>query len=186
MDEQAHLEKATLAGGCFWCMEPPFDNLDGVVSTVSGYAGGHVENPTYEQVCSGSTGHTEVIQVTFDTRKISFDEILDVFWRQIDPTAENRQFADVGSQYRTAIFYHDDEQRRIAEQSKQALEQSGRYDRPIATAVEPYTNFYPAEDYHQKYYRSNPLHYKMYRSGSGRAGYLEKVWGTEKEDENRQ
>lgn len=177
MDETDHLEKATLAGGCFWCMEPPFDALEGVVATVSGYAGGEVENPSYEAVCSGTTGHAEVIQVTFDNRKISFDEILEVFWRQIDPTAENRQFVDVGSQYRTAIFYHDDEQRRIAAASKQALEQSGRYDKPIVTQIEPLKAFYPAEDYHQKYYQHNPTRYKFYRANSGRDRFLETVWG---------
>jgi methionine-S-sulfoxide reductase len=179
MNETEHLEKATLAGGCFWCMEPPFDALEGVISTMPGYAGGHLENPTYEQVCSGETGHTEVIQITYDKRKLSFEEILDVFWKQIDPTALNRQFADAGSQYRTAIFYHDDEQRRIAEASKQTLEQSGRFDKPIVTEITPLKAFYPAEDYHQKFYQHNPQRYKFYRANSGRDQFLDKVWGDE-------
>lgn len=176
MSDKEFLQKATLAGGCFWCMQPPFDALDGVLSTISGYAGGHIENPSYEQVCTGNSGHTEVIQITFDSRKINFKEILDVFWKQIDPTTLNRQFADKGSQYRTAIFCHDDDQRKIAEQSKQALEKSGRYDAPIVTEIEALQTFYPAEDYHQDYYKHHAERYKLYRYHSGRDEYLKTIW----------
>lgn len=177
MSDNQFLEKATLAGGCFWCMEPPFDALDGVVSTISGYAGGDETDATYEQVSSGNTGHAEVIQITFDRRKLSFKEILDVYWKQIDPTTLNRQFVDSGRQYRTAIFYHNDEQRIIAEQSKQALDASGIYSSPIVTEIAPLKAFYPAENYHQNYYQCNPVRYKLYRHHSGRDQYLEKIWG---------
>lgn len=177
MSDDKFLEKATLAGGCFWCMQPPFDALDGVVSTISGYAGGDEENPSYQQVSSGQTGHAEVIQVTYDNRKISFKEILDVYWRQVDPTTPDRQFVDAGSQYRTAIFYHDDQQRQIAEDSKLILDNSGVFSKPIVTEIKPLKAFYPAEEYHQDYYRENPLRYKLYRANSGRDHYLEKTWG---------
>jgi len=180
MSEQDNLEKATLAGGCFWCMEPPFDALDGVVSSISGYAGGDEKDPTYEQVCAGRTGHAEVIQVTFDRRKLSYKEILDVYWKQVDPTTANRQFVDVGRQYRTAIFYHDEEQRRIAEESKRELDASGVYAEPIVTEIKPLTAFYPAEDYHQNYYQHNPQRYQFYRLNSGRDQFLEKIWGKKK------
>ena len=177
MSDKEFIHKATMAGGCFWCMQPPFDALDGVLSTVSGYAGGHTENPSYEQVCSGNSGHTEVIQVVFDNRKISFEEILDVFWKQIDPTTLNQQFSDKGSQYRTAIFYQDDNQRKIAEQSKHRQENSGRYNAPIVTEIEPLQSFYPAEEYHQDYYKHHPERYKLYRYHSGRDQYLKAIWG---------
>jgi methionine-S-sulfoxide reductase len=171
---------ATFAGGCFWCMEPPFDKLPGVISTMPGYTGGHRANPTYEEVCSGRTGHAEAIQIVFDPTRASYRELLDVFWRNIDPTTKDRQFADTGSQYRTAIFYHDEEQRRLAEESKAELEKSGIYPLPIVTEIVPASAFYPAEAYHCQYYKKNPVHYKMYRRGSGREGYLEKMWGRHK------
>ncbi len=171
---------ATFAGGCFWCMEPPFDKLPGVIATTPGYTGGHTERPSYEQVCSGDTGHAEAVEIVFDPGKISYRELLDVFWRNIDPTTRDRQFADTGSQYRTAIFYHDEEQRRVAEESKLELEKSGVFSRPIVTEITAAGPFYPAEAYHCQYYKKNPLHYKMYRQGSGRESYLEKMWGTRK------
>ncbi len=169
-------EMATFAGGCFWCMEPPFEKIDGVISVTPGYAGGEEENPTYQQVCSGETGHVEAVQVVFDPEKVSYQKLLEVFWRQIDPTDPGGQFADRGPQYRTAIFYHDDDQRRLAEKSKEALAGSGRFDKPISTRIEAYTTFYPAEDYHHDYYEKNPVRYQAYRQGSGRQGFLEKAW----------
>jgi peptide-methionine (S)-S-oxide reductase len=167
--------KATFAGGCFWCMEPPYDKLDGVLSTISGYAGGKKKNPTYEEVSAGMTGHTEVVQVTYDPKKITYEKLLDVFWRNVDPLTPNRQFCDVGSQYRTAIFYHDENQKRLAEESKKAL--SKRFKEPIVTEIVRATEFYPAEDYHQDYYIKNPLRYKLYRYNCGRDQRLEKLWG---------
>ena len=171
------LEKATFAGGCFWCMEPPFMDLKGVESVTSGYIGGHVKNPAYEQVCSGRTGHTEAVQIVFDPQKISYQELLDIFWQNIDPTTEDRQFGDEGSQYRTGIFYYSDQQKRIAEKSKEKLEEEDRFGAPIVTEITPASEFYPAEEYHQGYCRLNPMHYKMYRAGSGRDEYLEDIWG---------
>ena len=168
---------ATFAGGCFWCMEPPFDNLEGVLSTTSGYAGGHLKNPTYQEVSAGGTGHAEVVQVVYDPTKVSFDELLDVFWRNIDPTAKDRQFCDRGSQYRSAIFYHDEEQRRAAEASRARLGRDKPFAGAIVTEIEPLQAFYPAEDYHQDYYRKNPLKYKYYRYGCGRDKRLEELWG---------
>ncbi len=152
----ANYEKATLGAGCFWCVEAVFQNLAGVEAVVSGYAGGHVSNPSYEQVCTGTTGHAEVAQITFDPHVISFAEILDVFWRTHNPTTRNRQGADIGTQYRSVIFYHTDEQRRIAETSKTEADASGLWDHPIVTEIAPLTEFYPAEDYHQNYFRRNP------------------------------
>ena len=169
---------ATVAGGCFWCMEPPFERLDGVVSVVSGYSGGTEVNPTYEQVAGGRTSHTESVEILFDPKVISYDKILDVFWMNIDPTQVDGQFADRGKQYRTAIFYHNEEQKTQAEASKKKLEESGKFDKPIVTEIEAFTAFYPAEDYHQDYYLKNSIHYKMYRKGSGREGYLERTWGS--------
>ena len=157
MDKE--LKKATFAGGCFWCMQPPFRNLDGVTEVVSGYAGGAKPNPTYEEVSSGTTGHLESVQVTYDPEKISYDQLLDVFWSQIDPTDAEGQFADKGSQYRTAIFYHDDEQKRLAEASKRNLDSSGKFKKSVATEIRPYTSFYPAEEYHQDYDKKNPGQY---------------------------
>ena len=176
MSNADYIEKATLAGGCFWCMQPPFDALDGGISTISGYAGGVEKDPSYEQVASGQTGHAEVIQISYDRRKLSYKEILEVYWQQVDPTTANRQFVDVGPQYRSAIFYHNEEQRLIAEQSKQQLQDSGIFSKPIVTEIKAMTAFYPAEDYHQDYYQLNPIRYKFYRNNSGRDQFLEKVW----------
>ena len=167
--------KATFAGGSFWCMEPPFDKLDGVISTISGYAGGKKKNPTYEEVSAGNTGHAEVVQVTYDPKKITYEKLLEVFWRNVDPLTPNRQFCDVGSQYRTAIFYHDETQKRLAEESKKAL--SKRFKEPIVTEIVAASEFYPAEDYHQDYYTKNPLRYKYYRYSCGRDQRLEALWG---------
>jgi methionine-S-sulfoxide reductase len=169
--------KATFAGGCFWCMEPPFDKLDGVISTTSGYTGGMEANPTYKQVSAGKTGHTEAVEILYDPRKVSYRKLLEVFWMQINPTTPDRQFVDVGSQYRPGIFYHNDEQRRLAEESKKEMAESGRFDGPILTEITKAGDFWPAEDYHQDYYTKNPIRYKFYRYGSGRDKYLEKVWG---------
>lgn len=169
-------EKATFAGGCFWCLQGPFDFLDGVISTSVGYTGGETENPTYDTVSSGSTGHAEAIEVTFDPEKVSYKELLDIFWRNIDPTTINGQFADKGTQYRTAIFYHNSYQKELAENSKMELEQSGKFDKPLVTEIVPASKFYPAENYHQKYYEKNPLRYQLYKEGSGRAGFIKKVW----------
>jgi len=176
-EPMAELEQATFAGGCFWCMEPPFEKLDGVVSVNAGYTGGTGGRPTYEQVSSGATGHAEAVQVTYDPSKVSYDELLEAFWRNIDPTQADGQFADKGPQYRTAIFYHTEAQHRLAEASKERLAASGKFDKPIVTEIEPAGPFYPAEDYHQDYYKKNPLRYKLYHTGSGRKGYLRKTWG---------
>lgn len=173
------LAKATFAGGCFWCMEKPFDDLDGVVSTTSGYIAGHQENPTYRQVSSGQTGHTEAVEIVFDPSEVTFSELLDVFWRNIDPVAVNRQFCDAGSQYRSGIYFHDAEQQRLAEGTREALASSGRFDQPIATEIQQATIFYPAEEYHQDYYKKNPLRYNMYRNGCGRDRRLQQLWGDE-------
>jgi peptide-methionine (S)-S-oxide reductase len=171
------LAKATFAGGCFWCMEPPYDKLPGVVSTTSGYMGGTKRNPTYEQVSAGGTGHTEVVQVVYDPAKVRYETLLEVFWRNIDPTVKDRQFCDVGSQYRTAIFYHTPEQRELAEKSKAALEKSKPFREPIVTPVVAASDFWTAEDYHQDYYKKNPLRYKYYRASCGRDARLRQLWG---------
>ena len=171
------LEKATFAGGCFWCMEPPFDKLEGVKSVISGYTGGNKTNPTYEEVSSGSTGHAESVEITYDPAVISYPKLLDVFWHNIDPTVKNRQFCDVGSQYRTAIYYHNAEQKQLAEASKKALEESKRFRGPVYTEINVATTFYPAEDYHQKYYQKNPVRYKLYRYNCGRDQRLRELWG---------
>ncbi|MDP2653305.1 MAG: peptide-methionine (S)-S-oxide reductase MsrA [Candidatus Omnitrophota bacterium] len=178
LDPNAHpLEKATFAGGCFWCMEPPFDKLKGVVSTTSGYTGGSQADPDYKEVSSGETGHCEAVEVLFDPSQVSYSQLLDVFWRNIDPTAVNRQFNDVGTQYRTAVFYHSEEQKRLAEASKAELGKSGRYNgKPIETEITPASAFYKAEEYHQDYYKKKPLPYKYYRFASGRDQYLKKIW----------
>lgn len=173
------LAKATFAGGCFWCMEPPFDELDGVVSTTSGYTGGSMENPSYQQVSSGGTGHLEAMRVLYDPEKVSYEELLDVFWRNIDPTDSGGQFCDRGQQYTTAVFAHDEEQRRQAEESKAELEASGRFDGPLATEIRDAGAFYDAEGYHQDYYEKNPVRYKLYRTGCGRDRRLKAVWGDE-------
>lgn len=169
--------KATFAGGCFWCMEPPFEQLPGVISVTSGYTGGHKTSPTYQEVSSGDTGHAEAVEIVYDPAKTNYSRLLDVFWRNIDPLDAAGQFCDKGQQYRSAIFYHDDEQKRFAETSKQVLEQSARFKKPIATAIVPATIFYAAEDYHQNYYQKNPVRYKYYRYSCGRDQRLEELWG---------
>lgn len=171
------LQKATFAGGCFWCVEAAFDGVPGVVSAVSGYAGGKEENPTYEQVSSGKTGHYESVQVTFDPKKVSYDELLHIFWRQINPTDGDGQFADRGKQYRPAIFYHDEAQKAAAEASEKALAESGKFSDPIKVEILPFTIFYPAEKYHQDYHLKNPGRYNSYKTLSGRAPYLKETWG---------
>ena len=171
------LEKATFAGGCFWCMEPAFDKLKGVISTTSGYTGGEEKNPSYEEVSSGSTGHLEAIEILYDPSKVSYVQLLDVFWKNVDPTQGNGQFVDIGPQYRTAIFYHNEDQKRSAEESKRKLEESGKFSKRIVTEIRPAMEFYKAEDYHQDYYSKNPIRYKSYRSGSGRDQFLGETWG---------
>jgi peptide-methionine (S)-S-oxide reductase len=168
---------ATFAGGCFWCMEEAFEKVGGVVSVTSGYTGGAVRNPDYEQVSSGGTGHAESVEVRYDPDKVSYQGLLDVFWHNIDPLAKDRQFCDVGSQYRSAIFYHDAEQQKLAEASKQALVESKRFSQPIVTEIVPAGAFYPAETYHQDYYKKNPVRYKFYKFNCGRAQRLEALWG---------
>jgi peptide-methionine (S)-S-oxide reductase len=175
--ESTGMAKATFAGGCFWCMEPPFDELDGVLSTTSGYIGGTKKNPTYQEVSAGTTGHAEAVEISYDPRKITYSKLLEVFWRNIDPLTRNGQFCDMGSQYRSAIFYHDETQKRIAEDSKSAL--SKRFKEPIVTEIVPASQFYPAEDYHQDYYKKNPIRYKLYTYSCGREARLKEVWGNE-------
>ncbi len=174
------LEKATFAGGCFWCMVPPFEKLDGVKEVISGYTGGHKDNPTYEEVSSGRTGHVEAIEVTFDPAKISYEKLLDVFWRQVDPTDPGGQFVDRGSQYRSVIFFHTPEQKAAAEKSKKALARSGRFSKTTVTEILPAGKFYRAEEYHQDYWKKNPIRYKFYRFNSGRDQFLKKVWESNK------
>jgi len=168
---------ATFAGGCFWCMEPPYDKLPGVVATISGYTGGRKVNPTYEEVSSGTTGHAESVTVVYDPKKVTYEKLLDVFWHNIDPTVKDRQFCDGGTQYRTAIFYHDEAQRKAAEASKAALEKSKPFREPIVTEIVMAGPFYPAEDYHQDFYMKNPVRYQLYRSGCGRDARLKQLWG---------
>ncbi len=175
----ARQETAVLGGGCFWCMEPPFEQLDGVTEVVAGYSGGDEKNPSYEQVAHGMTGHLEAVRVTFDPDQISYDQILDVYWRQIDPTDSGGQFADRGNHYTTAIFYVDENQREKALASKEQLEKSERFDKPIVTKILPFKEFYMAEEYHQDYYKKNTLRYKAYKRGSGRAGFIDKMWKKE-------
>ncbi len=174
-----HLEKATFAGGCFWCMEHPFDELTGVVSVTSGYTGGQKKNPTYEEVSAGGTGHAESVQIVYDPTKISYEKLLSVFWHNIDPTTKDRQFCDSGHQYRSAIFYHNEEQHRLALQSKAQLEKDKPFKGPVVTEIVQATEFYPAEDYHQHYYRKNPIRYKFYRTSCGRDYRLNELWGSE-------
>ena len=174
------LAKATFAGGCFWCMEPPFDALDGVVSTTSGYTGGHTANPTYEQVSAGKTGHAEAVEIVYDPRKVTYTRLLEVFWRNIDPLTANAQFCDTGSQYRAGIFVHDATQRRLAEASKDAVAQ--RLQKPIVTEITAASQFWPAEEYHQDYYKKNPIRYKFYRTSCGRDRRLEAIWGPDAKD----
>ena len=169
-------EKAYFGGGCFWCMEPPFEVLDGVVEATSGYMGGETENPTYEEVSMGNTGHVEVVEIEFDPNIITYSELLEVFWRNIDPTALNYQFADVGSQYRTEIFTVGDNQKTLAEKSKEDLDSSGKFNKPIVTAISEAPAFYIAEEYHQDFYKKQSMRYKMYAQASGRKGFLEETW----------
>jgi peptide methionine sulfoxide reductase msrA/msrB len=179
--EDVTARQATFAGGCFWCTQADFEKLPGVVKVVSGYTGGNKENPTYEEVSSGTTGHVEAIQVYYDPFKITYQELLDFFWKHVDPTDPGGQFVDRGTQYRSVIFYHDEEQKRLAEKSKEALDQSGRFNRPVVTEIIKFTKFYEAEAYHQDYYKKHPLKYKYYRYASGRDQFLTKVWGKDME-----
>jgi methionine-S-sulfoxide reductase len=171
---------ATFAGGCFWCMQPPFEKLPGVLSTTVGYTGGRTLNPTYEDVSAGGTGHAESVQIVYDPQKISYEKLLDVFWHNVDPLTPNAQFCDRGDQYRTAIFYHDDTQRRLAEASKQKLEASKRFQQPIVTQIVAAGPFYPAEEYHQKYHEKNPARYTYYRWSCGRDLRLDDLWGKQR------
>ena len=175
---ESELEKATFAGGCFWCMEPPFDKLDGVLSTMSGYTAGHLDNPSYEQVSSGRTGHTEAVQIVYDPAKVSYQELLDVFWVNVDPTDKAGQFCDRGSQYRPGIYYHGEEQKKLSEASKRELGLSGRLPKPVVVEVEAATTFYRAEEYHQDYYQRHGFRYKLYRRGCGRDRVLKRLWGS--------
>jgi len=182
-------EKAMFAGGCFWCMQPVFKSTDGVISVMSGYSGGNKENPTYEEVSTGKTGHREVVEVTYDPAKAHYEDLLEIFWANIDPTDTTGQFADKGSQYRTAIFYYNEKQKKMAEESKVALAASGKFNKPIATEIVKASRFYPAEEYHQDYDKKNPERYDMYKKGSGREEFIKKTWGDRKkpaaEDRNK-
>jgi methionine-S-sulfoxide reductase len=169
-------QAATFAGGCFWCMVKPFDEQPGIVSVISGYTGGTVENPTYQQVCSETTGHYEAVQITYEPETFPYEKLLELYWQQIDPTDPGGQFYDRGQSYQTAIFYHDETQKQLAEQSKLALQESGRFSKPIVTPILPAKTFYPAEDYHQQYYKKNRAHYESYHVGSGRAGFIQSHW----------
>jgi methionine-S-sulfoxide reductase len=173
-------DKATFAAGCFWCIQPSFDNLPGVTQTTVGYTGGTVPHPTYEQVGSGKTGHAESIEVVFDPAKTSYEKLLDVFWHNIDPTTTDRQFPDAGTQYRTAIFYHNETQKKAAQASLKHWQKDGRFDGPIVTEIVPASTFWPAEDYHQKYFLKSSENYRRYHDASGREGYFKKIWGKEK------
>ncbi|WEK55881.1 MAG: peptide-methionine (S)-S-oxide reductase MsrA [Candidatus Cohnella colombiensis] len=180
---ETQLKQATFAGGCFWCMVTPFEELPGIERVVSGYIGGHTVNPTYEEVCSETTGHAEAVQITYDPQQFPYAKLLEIYWRSVDPTDAGGQFHDRGSSYRPAIFYHDEEQRHEAEASKNELQQSGRFNKPIAVTLEPATTFYAAEDYHQDYHHKNPLRYKYYRNGSGRDTFIHQHWNTAKDKE---
>ncbi len=181
MKEDEATRKATFAGGCFWCTQADFEKLPGVVKVISGYTGGNKENPTYEEVSSGTTGHVEAIQVYYDPSKLTYEGLLDFFWKHVDPTDPGGQFVDRGAQYRSVIFYHDEEQKRLAEKSKAALDKSGRFNKPVVTEIIKFTKFYEAEAYHQDYYRKHPLKYRYYRHASGRDQFLSKVWGKDLE-----
>jgi len=174
-------EIATFAGGCFWCMESAYEGYDGIIDAISGFSGGEKENPAYKEVSSGSTKHLEVVQVKYDPAKISYSDLLEIFWRQIDPTDDGGSFVDRGHQYTSAIFYHNDAQKKLAEESKAKMEASGRYDKPIVTEIRPFAKFYKAEEYHQDYHKKNPVRYKAYRWNSGRDQYREKTWGADKD-----
>lgn len=179
-NSSTHNEVATFAGGCFWCMEPPFEKLPGVLKVISGYTGGNKKNPTYQEVTHGSTGHMEAIQIHYDPARISYQDLLEVFWRSVDPTDQGGQFVDRGESYRTGIFVHNDEQKRLAEDSKEQLEKSGRFKKKIITPIVQAKEFYPAEDYHQDYYKKNPVRYNLYRFGSGRDQFIDQFWGKER------
>ena len=174
----ANAAVAIFAGGCFWCMEGPFDVLDGVVSTTSGYIGGTKKDPTYQEITSGWTGHTEAVQIVYDPAKVTYEKLLDVFWHNIDPTVKNKQFCDSGSQYRSGIFYLNETQKKAADASKAALDKSKPFKDPIVTEITAATTFYPAEDYHQDYYVKNPVRYRLYRQGCGRDARLKEIWGS--------
>ncbi len=174
-------ETAIFAGGCFWCMQPPFDATRGVSSTVVGYCGGREKNPTYEQVSNRQTGHRESIEVTYDPAQVTYEQLLDVYWRSFDPTQADGQFADIGPQYRAAIFYRSEDQKRQAEASKQKLAASGKFSKPVVTEIIPAGQFWPAEEYHQMYYKKNPTHYHEYKEGSGRGPFLRRTWGDKHE-----
>ncbi len=167
---------ATFAGGCFWCMEAVFQETDGVLDVINGYSGGEKENPSYEEVTTGKTGHVEAIEIIYDPTKISFKYLVDLFWKSIDPTDDSGQFTDKGSQYKTTVFYRNEEEKKIAEESKQELENSGRFDKPIVTEILPFKNFFKAEKYHQDYYKKNSFRYKIYEEGSGRKQFVEEMW----------
>jgi peptide-methionine (S)-S-oxide reductase len=175
--ENPNLAKAAFAGGCFWCMEEAFEKVPGVTSVTSGYMGGRVENPSYEQVSGGGTGHAEAVEVSYDPQKVSYPALLEAFWHNVDPVTPNAQFCDHGSQYRAVIFYQTDDQKRLAEESKRTLEQSRRFTQPIVTELVMASQFYPAEDYHQDFYKKNPIRYKFYKYNCGRAQRLEELWG---------
>lgn len=174
--DSSRYAKATFAGGCFWCMEPPFDGIEGVVGTISGYTGGHVANPTYEQVSAGTTGHTEAVRILYDPQKVSYEQLLAVYWKNVDPLDAGGQFCDRGSQYRSGVFVHDEVQRELAQKSKAAVEQ--QLQRRVATEITEAGAFYPAENYHQDYYVKNPVRYKYYRNGCGRDKRLHELWGS--------
>lgn len=169
---------ATFAGGCFWCMHPPYDHVPGVIKTTVGYMGGQVPSPSYEQICTGKTGHSEVVQIEYDPSKVTYETLLNIYWKNIDPTNDNGQFADLGPQYKPIIFVHDEGQRHAAEASKKALAATHKFKRPIVVKIEPATTFYPAEGYHQCYYKKETTHYERYKKGSGRADFIEKNWGS--------
>ena len=183
--DDSKLRSATFAGGCFWCVESDFEKVDGVVEVISGYTGGTKANPTYEEVSAGGTGHTEAVQVIYDPEKVSYKELLDVLWRHIDPTDPGGQFVDRGSQYRSGIFYHDEEQKRLAEESKLELERSGVFGKPVVTEITMLKEFYKAEDYHQDYYKNHKYRYKYYRQNSGRDQFLKKTWNNKKKMDSR-
>jgi peptide methionine sulfoxide reductase msrA/msrB len=185
IERLSYIHTATFAGGCFWCTQSDFQKHQGIVETLVGYTGGHQADPTYEDVCSGRTGHLEAVRIRFDSQQISYNGLVDIFWHCVDPTDESGQFADRGSQYRTAIFYHDEQQRRIAEKARKEMERSGRFDRPIATEILPAKDFYPAESFHQDYYKKNPLRYKFYHANSGRDRFFQKVWLNKKHNSSK-
>lgn len=178
--KMSEYKKAVFAGGCFWCMVEPFDSLPGIQSVISGFTGGHVENPTYNEVVRGGTGHTEAVEITYDPDKISYEELVEIYWRQTDPTDAAGQFADRGDSYRPVIYYSNEDERQIAEKSKRNLEENGPFNDPIVTSIEPIEPFYAAEDYHQDFYKMESAHYNRYSVGSGRVPFLNKHWENNK------